>query len=418
MAQLVHARLDAHFAAGDPAAADYARARSQQALLGEISLTVYEDMPAIEREWREFEQRADCTVFQTFDWLASWQRHIGARSGAQPAIVVARAAAGTILLIVPLSIRSAGFARELTWLGADLCDYNAPLLAPTFRETIDRAGFMALWERLTQCLQNHPRLQFDYIHLTKMPEMVAAQPNPMRHLRVTKNPSGAYLTHLAGDWDTFYTAKRSSATRRRDRTKRKRLSDFGEVRLFNPTGDDDIVRTLDTLIEQKTRSFASMGVANLFARPGYADFYRALATDPATKTLVHLSTLNVGAAAAAANLGLTYGGCYYHILASYDDGEMARFGPGAAHLHDLLHLAIDRGFRIFDFTIGDERYKRDWCDTEIKLYDFVSAATWRGALVAMPMVVTQRLKRWIKQTPILWNAFSAARRLIAPLTHR
>ena len=42
-------------------------------------------------------------------------------------------------------------------------------------------------------------------------------------------------------------------------------------------------------------------------------------------------------------------------------------------------MAIERGYRIFDFTIGDERYKRDWCDTELKLYDYLSAATWRGA---------------------------------------
>ena len=56
----------------------------------------------------------------------------------------------------------------------------------------------------------------------------------MLGLRVTINPSGAYLTHLAGDWETFYAAKRSSATRRRDRTKRKRLAEFGEIRFVNP----------------------------------------------------------------------------------------------------------------------------------------------------------------------------------------
>jgi hypothetical protein len=27
----------------------------------------------------------------------------------------------------------------------------------------------------------------------------------------------------------------------------------------------------------------------------------------------------------------------------------------------------------------------------------------------MPMLGALRLKRWIKQTPVLWNAFSAAR---------
>jgi CelD/BcsL family acetyltransferase involved in cellulose biosynthesis len=416
MAQAVPARLDVHFGV-DPPAADRAQARSPAAL-GDILIAVHEDLPAIERDWRAFEAQADCTAFQSFDWLAAWLRHIGARNGVRPAIVVASDGAGAILFLLPLAVRSAGFARELTWLGSELCDYNAPLLAASFSTRIDAKRFMALWENIARCLQDNPRLRYDFIDLEKMPETVGAQQNPMRHLGGTMTPSGAYLTHLTGDWETFYTAKRSSATRRRDRSKRNRLAEYGEVKFVNPDSDSEILHTLDTLIAQKARSFAHMGVANLFAKPGHAEFYRALATDPATRHLVHVSRLDVGATAAAVNLGLTYRDCYYHLLASYDDGEVSRFGPGAAHLHDLLHQAIDRGFRIFDFTIGDERYKRDWCDTELKLYDFIAAATWRGALVALPMLGAQQLKRRIKQTPVLWNAFSGARAFIGSLAQR
>ena len=416
MAQAVPARLDMHFGV-DPPAADRAQARSPAAL-GDIRIAVYEDLSAIERDWRAFEPHADCTVFQSFDWLATWQRHIGARNGVLPAIVVARDGEGTILFLLPLAVRPAGFARELTWLGSELCDYNAPLLAATFSTRIDARRFMALWENIARCLQDNPRLHYDSIILTKMPETVGAQQNPMRHLGGTINASGAYLTHLTGDWETFYTAKRSSATRRHDRSKRRRLAEFGEVKFVNPAGDSETLRTLDALMAQKARWFARMGVANLFAKPGYAEFYRALATDPATRHLVHVSRLDVGATAAAVNFGLTYRDCYYHMLASYDDGEVSRFGPGAAHLLDLLHLAIDREFRIFDFTIGDERYKRDWCDTELKLYDFIAPATWRGALVAMPMLAAQRLKRRIKQTPVVWNLFSAGRALFGSLVRQ
>ena len=416
MAQPVPAQLDMHFGV-DPPAADRAQARSPAAL-GDIRIAVYEDLSAIERDWRAFEPHADCTVFQSFDWLATWQRHIGARNGVLPAIVVARDGEGTILFLLPLAVRPAGFARELTWLGSELCDYNAPLLAATFSTRIDARRFMALWENIARCLQDNPRLHYDSIILTKMPETVGAQQNPMRHLGGTINASGAYLTHLTGDWETFYTAKRSSATRRHDRSKRRRLAEFGEVKFVNPAGDSETLRTLDALMAQKARWFARMGVANLFAKPGYAEFYRALATDPATRHLVHVSRLDVGATAAAVNFGLTYRDCYYHMLASYDDGEVSRFGPGAAHLLDLLHLAIDREFRIFDFTIGDERYKRDWCDTELKLYDFIAPATWRGALVAMPMLAAQRLKRRIKQTPVVWNLFSAGRALFGSLVRQ
>ena len=413
MAQAVPARLDAHFGV-DPPAADRAQALAPTAALGDIRIAVHEDLSAIERDWRTFEPHADGTVFQSFDWLATWQRLIGVRNGVRPAIVVGRDGTGTILFLLPLAVRSAGFARELAWLGSELCDYNAPLLAATFSARIDAKCFMALWATIAHCLQDNPRLRYDFINLEKMPETVGAQPNPMRYLGGTMTPSGAYLTHLTGDWETFYVGKRSSATRRHDRTKRKRLGELGEVKFVNPASDSETLRTLDTLMAQKARSFDHMGVANLFAKPGHAEFYRTLATDPAIRHLVHVSRLDVGATAAAVNLGLIYRDCYYHLLASYD-GDVSRYGPGAAHLHDLLHYAIDRGLHIFDFTIGDERYKRDWCDTELKLYDYIEPATWRGALVAMPMLAKLRFKRWIKQTPVLWNAFSAARAFIGSL---
>ena len=56
------------------------------------------------RIWRAFEPQADGTVFQSFEWLAAWQRHIGARAGVTPAIVVGRDASGTILFLLPLSV--------------------------------------------------------------------------------------------------------------------------------------------------------------------------------------------------------------------------------------------------------------------------------------------------------------------------
>jgi CelD/BcsL family acetyltransferase involved in cellulose biosynthesis len=411
MAQV--AEMDAHAHVDAPATPSVS-SRPLVPALGQLELTVYEDLAAIEREWHAFEQHADCTVFQTFDWLATWQRHIGALNGVRPAIVVGRDAAGSLVILLPLGVCTSGLACELAWLGSDLCDYNAPLLAPGFSERIDRVRFLSLWADIVKLVRGNPRLQFDTIILTKMPETVGAQSNPTRHLGGVINPSDAYLTHLAGDWEAFYSAKRSSSTRRRDRTKRKKLGEMGEVRYVEPPAGPETVRALEILMTQKARLFAHMGVGNLFAKPGHAEFYRTIAGEP-TRRLVHISHLDVGGKPAAVNLGLMFRGCYYHLLASYDDGDVSRFGPGAAHLHDLMHYAIDHGFKVFDFTIGDERYKRDWCDTELKLYDYIAAASWRGAMVAMPLIMGKRLKRWIKQTPAVWNAFSAARALLGKI---
>jgi len=412
MAEAVPAPLEAHFAA-DPAV--HHAPALQASGIGDVRLAIYDDLSAIERDWRVFELQADGTVFQSFDWLTTWQHMIGIREGVQPAIAVGRDATGDILFLLPLSVRAAGLARELAWLGSELCDYNGPLLAPSFSARIDRVRFLVLWQEIACSLQAQPHLRFDVVALDKMPDMVGAQKNPMRYLGGTINPSGAYLTHLAGDWQTFYTAARSSATRRRDRTKRKKLAEFGEIKFVNAAGESEILSSLDTLMAQKARSFARMGVGNLFAKPGYADFYRALATGAATRPFVHVSRLDVGTTAVAVNLALIHRDRYYHLLASYTDSELARFGPGAAHLHDLMHYAIDRGCGIFDFTIGDERYKRDWCDTELVLYDYIVPVTWRGALAATPKLTAQRLKRWIKQTPVLWTVATKVREFIGAL---
>jgi CelD/BcsL family acetyltransferase involved in cellulose biosynthesis len=164
------------------------------------------------------------------------------------------------------------------------------------------------------------------------------------------------------------------------------------------------------LMRQKAVSFARMGVANLFEIPGYADFFRAVSAEP----IVHVSRLDVGGHPGAINLGLTMRGRYYHLLASYtEDAEIARLGPGAAHLQEIVANAIRHGCTVFDFTIGDEPYKRDWCEERQTLHDHLSARTLAGHAAVALHAGKLRLKRTIKENPRLWDAFTRTRAALA-----
>jgi CelD/BcsL family acetyltransferase involved in cellulose biosynthesis len=338
-----------------------------------IELRVHTDLAEVEREWRTFERQADCTVFQAFDWIAKWQHHIGARRGVIPAVVLGRNAAGQILFILQFAIETHGLVRRLTWLGSELCDYNAPLLAKRFSRDVSVDRFVGLWRD---------------------------------------------VANLGSNWDEFYAAKRSSQTRKRERRQLKHLAEHGEVNFVDVQDRHEIKQTLDTLFAQKKRSFMRMGVEDIFARPGYREFFYDIATDSNMRELVHVSRLDVGKTMAAENLGLTFRSCYYLVLSSYHDGELARFGPGRAHLHELLSHAMARGFSHFDFTIGDESYKRDWSDTELRLYDYLGAATLWGASVVATTTAFRRTKRLIKQNPTLWRVFSKARALAGGIGKR
>ncbi len=258
------------------------------------TLQVYGQLADVEPEWKAFEEQADCTVFQAYDWLAKWQQHIGSRNGTMPAIVLGRDAHGAVVFILQLAIETGRFTRRLTWLGSELCDYNAPLLAPDFSHRLQDGQFALLWREIVALLQSDRRFRFDLIDLQKMPETIGAQRNPFLDLPVLAHPSGAYIATLGNDWEAFYAAKRSASTRKRERRQLKHLAEHGEVRFVDVEDRDDIVRTLETLLSQKSRSFARMGVRNIFARPGYREFLLDIATDLNVRALTHISRLDVG----------------------------------------------------------------------------------------------------------------------------
>ena len=380
-----------------------------------LSFSISSDLSAVESEWRRFEPLADGTPFQTFDWLAAWQRHIGAREGAIPVIVIGSFRDGRTAFILPLAVEPRRFGRRLRWLGQDLCDYTAPLLARDFGQRVTPGQFLAVWRQLCERVQADARLRFDWIDLEKMPHQVGAQANPFTALDVSPHPSGAHLTHLGDDWEQFYFKKRSSATRRHDRAKRRHLAKYGEIRFLDSASPDDARRMVETMMQQKARSFARRGIADVFARPGCREFLLDLAANATTRHLVHVSRVEIGTTWAAVNLGVVFGDCYYHFAASYDDGELAHYGPGALHLRELMAHAIERGLRRFDFTIGDESYKLEWSDTDVKLWDYGAAATWRGRPASLLATTRHRIKRFLKQTPIAWRAVCRLRAAIGSL---
>ena len=376
-------------------------------------IEVHGDLASAEADWRAFDADAVMTPFQSFVWIAAWQCHVGRLGGTTPAIVFGRDADGRLLFILPLAIERHAGIRRLCWLASDLCDYNAPLLA---RNWPARPGeFASAWRETMRTLRTTPGFGFDLVDMSKLPQTIDEVRNPFLDLDVLPNASSAHIARLFGTWDEYYFEVRSSATRKKERKQVKQLGEFGEVKFVTVKDNADLDGTLATLTTQKTRSFARMGIEDLFARPGYPEFYRDVANNPG---LVHVSRLDVGTTQAATSLGLAFRGCYYLVLSSYDDGELSKWGPGRAHLRELLRYAIEHKLNRFDFTIGDELYKRDWADVELPIYDYVEAATLAGWPFATAINLYRRAKRFIKKTPALWSAYSKARALAGGLTAR
>jgi CelD/BcsL family acetyltransferase involved in cellulose biosynthesis len=392
------------------------QSHAQNAGWMDIALDVSSDIRALEPVWREFEAHADGTVFQSYDWLSCWQQHIGALTAAVPAIVTGRDASGALVFLLPFAIERQGFIRRLTWLGVDLCDYTGPLLAGDFTRRFGERSFPALWDRILASVRTTAGLRFDYVDLPKMLERVGTQPNPFFTLPTRANPSGAWVATLGAEWEAYYAATRSGPTRKKERKQLKQLGEHGEV-VFAEASEPEAVReVVEKLLDYKSAAFHRMGVTDSMAQPGYRAFYRDFTTRLSARQVAHITHLDIGGKVVAASLGLRHRGDYCLVLSSYENGALARLGPGRAHLNDLIRYAVEHGFRRFDFTIGDEPYKRDWADVTVLPRDHLAQASVVGSAIVFSRLGFLTLKRFIKQTPALWSAFLKLRSLKARLT--
>src|ERR1041384_3680779 len=86
---------------------------------------VFTDMRAAEPHWRELMRgNVLATVYQRFEFLSEWQRHVGATDGVEPFIVVAFDTVGAPLCLRPFGRRRVGSLRVLEFLGGKHVNFN------------------------------------------------------------------------------------------------------------------------------------------------------------------------------------------------------------------------------------------------------------------------------------------------------
>lgn len=371
-------------------------------------LAIYADLDAVEPLWREFERSANRTAFQSFDYLRAWFRHVGENEGWRPLIVVLHLA-DDVMAVLPLAVSGGPFLRRLAWLGQDLCDYLAPLFSDELAR-MPAAQFRALWREIGLLIRSDRRFRYDYVELRRMPAQIDDRDNPFTTLPAIRHASDGHLSRLGADWSEFYRERRSARARKQDRSKARRLAEFGGVRLFSPREPAEIARVLETMFAQKSGNFARKGIHDIFERAGYRAFFTELATGALTREWVHVSALQVGPSFAATSLALEHKGRYALLLVGYDQ-TFAQYSPGVLHLNLLIERAIGRGITELDFLVGEQRLKQEWADVIVPLHDHIAAASWRGYMVAPLLRAVSRLKRSIKQNRTLWSAFLSFRAL-------
>ena len=380
----------------------------QTAIPGVAEIAVVRSLAPIEGEWRRFETTAVGHVFQTFLFVSTWLTTVGRARAVAPLIVIGRDGDGRTLFVLPFGVTRRWGGRELAWLGAEHADYHAGLFDAGFLERC-AVGRIDFARAITTLLA----AEADVCNFTRQPATIAGLANPFVAFSPVRHCDSSHETRLGTSWDDYYRTKRNSSSRRHDRGKLKHMEELGEVRFIDAASGPDIERAMATLFKEKERSLGQIGAGGFFTSDAVKQFYGQLARVPFPAGPCHVAAVEFRGEIVAVNWGLVRGNRYYYVMHAFAaESPAARFSPGRLLMYQLMQWCVGQGIDVFDFTIGDEDFKEQWCEATLPLTDSVAALSARGAPAALALRSAKAAKRVIKTSPALRGVAEEVRRRV------
>lgn len=304
--------------------------------------------------WRGLVDRADSSVFQTFEWQWAWWRHFGARR--RLFIFSAWEPGGELVALAPwfLEPRPAGrllAARRLRFIGSGHSDYLQVIAARSH----EAASATALADALCA------RAEWDELYLEDVPESAEATAQLIAALRRMQCPVWRAPDHrcfsvaLPSSFDA-YLAELSAHRRSESLRQMRRLAAEGfamEEVTTEPPAD-----ALDAFIVLHEQQWSTGGDRGAFSDRRVREFHHEIARIFQERDWLDLAFLARPGERLAANFDFRYKGTVYAYLGGVDlDSDWARVSPGMVLNVQCIERAIRRGDHTYDLMRGSERYK-------------------------------------------------------------
>jgi CelD/BcsL family acetyltransferase involved in cellulose biosynthesis len=329
----------------------------------DYSIEVHETLEAAEEDWRRLEREGECLAFQTYFWMKSWQELIGSKLRVSPRVVILRTTDGEAAMIIPLGIRRRRGLLYLSFLAHDISDYQGPLMAKGVGERL-AGDFATLWSKVLEQLP-----PVDLIDFQRMPEVMGDAPNPFAQLPGARQTERAHSASLPSKFEEFLKHPKRKKIHSDVPRKLRRLGEIGEVTFETVEDESKVEKVVKVMACQKGPNYVQAVGFNWFERkPEFKTFYARIAAMRSEQFRGHASTMAVGGVVVSTHVGMIFRNRFYMILPSYAGGEWYRYSPGVLLTEYLIKTAIDSGCTVYDMTVGDEAFKKDWMDTVLHLY--------------------------------------------------
>ena len=339
--------------------------------------------PELEILWMALENTSDHFCFQTFQWQKCWFEYVGRQNPKLTPLILVIFNLETPVALFSMCVSNYYGARVLQFLGGDQNDYNIPLVSKEYASVH--------WLRKIWVLAKTNAPPYDLRWLRRVPSHTPFVNLPDLQWRENGH---AHSARFPENWNDFLNRipNKIRADTKRQINRLEREGDI--VWHINPTGST-ATRVINALIQQKQERYRATGAVDKLAAQDTQNFYRFLTGSIGLSGRMELSALEISEEIIAVHWGCIYRDTYYWLMPSYAAGSWGKFSPGRILQEYIMKSAFDRGIRRFDFTVGDEPYKKLWCNETYVLMDELKLSTLRG-IIAFSLI---RLVTWIKTSP-------------------
>jgi CelD/BcsL family acetyltransferase involved in cellulose biosynthesis len=378
---------------------------------GRIARTeTFNDLNSVEPIWRWLESHdAVKTPYQTFDLLASWQKHIGASIGVTPFVAIGFDFAGKPAFLWPFGRTRSGPIKVLSFLGGKHANFNFALWRRDIVQSITADDIRALLARITA---GH---KADILSLLNQPRSWQGFANPFALLPHQDSPSGSLRLTITERGEEQIGKTLSPAMRGRLRTKERKLQKLSDYRYHRATTAPEVDRLLDAFFPLKSAHMKAQALPNIFADPCHEAFLREACHHGLAdgKPLIEIHALEGAGELLALFAAINDGRRSSGMFNTYTMSDNAKQSPGLVLLVDLISDLADRGVGSFDLGVGEASYKTFFCKEPEPLFDNFVPLTPLGKLAALTASAGGRVKRQIKQSTLLWSVVQTLRQRFA-----
>ncbi|RWB72288.1 GNAT family N-acetyltransferase [Mesorhizobium sp.] len=259
------------------------------------------------------------------------------------------------------------------------------------------------------------RRDIDLVSLERLLPDLDGVANPLAALPHFASPNLALAVDLAGGFDALLARASGKRKRKKHRSQTRKFEAVGTFRRIASRTRDEVDRLLDAFYDMKEQRFRKMGIANVFGEQGVRAFFRALFADALAeeRPAFLLHGLEVAGKLRAVTGSSRSGKRLICEFGAIAEDDLAFTSPGDYLFFDNIQEACEQGFGVYDFSVGDEPYKRLWCDLAVQHFEVLAPLTLKGRALAIGVRQGARAKVFIKNNQTVWKLTKMLRRKAA-----